>query len=285
MFSLEEARKAHELVLLTLRPTPSLCWPLLAARLGLEVVVKHENHQPTCGFKVRGGLTYVAALLRREPKAKELIAAKRENHGQRLAFAGLLLGLSVTPVTPYGNSPEKNAAMRALGAELIEHGADFQAAREEALRLPEVRNLHAVPSFHRDLALGVSTYALELMSEHFDLDVLYVPIGQSSGTCGCISARDALGLKTEIVGVQLAGVPAYALSFAAGHVVSTNSAETFADGIATRVPDEEAFAVIAKGASRIALVSDDEIAEAIRAYWTDTHDLAKARARPRWPRR
>ena len=175
--------------------------------------------------------------------------------------------------------------MRALGAELIEHGHDFQAAREEAMRLAEKRELHSVPSFHRDLALGVSTYALELMSEHPDLDVLYVPIGQGSGICGCIAARDALGLKTEIVGVQAAGAPAYALSFAAGHVVRANSADTFADGMATRIPDEEALAVIAKGASRIVLVRDDEIAEAIRAYWIDAHNLAEGAGARRSRRR
>jgi threonine dehydratase len=275
MFSLEETRKAHEVVRATLRPTPAISWPLLAARLGAEVVVKHENHQPTGAFKVRGGLTYVDALMRRESQAKGLVSATRGNHGQSLAFAGRRFGLSVTIVVPHGNSREKNAAMRALGAELIEHGQDFQAAREQAMRLADERRLHLVPSFHRDLALGVSTYAFELLSEHADLGVLYVPIGQGSGICGCISARDALGLKTEIVGVQAAAAPAYALSFAAGHVVPTMSADTFADGMATRVPDQEALDVIAKGASRIALVRDDEIAAAIRAYWTDTHNLAE----------
>ena len=275
MFSLAETRKAHEVVRATLRPTPAISWPLLAARLGAEVVVKHENHQPTGAFKVRGGLTYVDALMRRESQAKGLVSATRGNHGQSLAFAGRRFGLSVTIVVPHGNSREKNAAMRALGAELIEHGQDFEAAREQAMRLADERRLHAVPSFHRDLALGVSTYALEFMSEHADLGVLYVPIGQGSGICGCISARDALGLKTEIVGVQAAAAPAYALSFAAGHVVPTMSADTFADGMATRVPDEEALDVIARGASRTALVRDDEIAEAIRAYWTDTHNLAE----------
>ena len=183
--------------------------------------------------------------------------------------------MTVTILAPQGNSSEKNAAMRALGAELIEFGHDFQAAREEAVRLAESRGLHAVPSFHRDLALGVSTYAFELLSERPDLDVLYVPIGQGSGICGCIAARDALRLKTEIVGVQSAEAPAYALSFAAGHVVRTNSADTLADGMATRVPDEEALAVILKGAARIALVSDEDIASAIRAYWTDAHNLAE----------
>jgi threonine dehydratase len=275
MFSLEETLKAHEVVLTALRPTPAISWPLLGARLGAEVVVKHENHQPTGAFKVRGGLTYVDALVRREPQAMGLVSATRGNHGASLAFAGRRFGLTVTIVVPHANSREKNAAMRALGAELIEHGQDFQAAREEAIQLSDARGLHMVPSFHRKLALGVSTYALELMREHADLDLLYVPVGQGSGICGCISARDALGLKTEIVGVQAAGAPAYALSFAAGHVVPTRSVDTFADGVATRVPDEEALAEILKGAARLVLVNDEEIAAAIRAYWTDTHNLAE----------
>jgi threonine dehydratase len=258
MFTLEEMRRAHEVVLGALKPTPALSWPLLAGRLGAEVVVKHENHLPTGAFKVRGGLTYVDALIKREPDARGLISATRGNHGQSLAFAGRRAGLEVT-----------------IFAELIEFGRDFQAAREEAIRVAAARGLHAVPSFHRDLALGVSTYAIELLSERPELDVLYVPIGQGSGICGCIAARDALGLKTEIVGVQSAEAPAYALSFAAGHVVRTNNADTCADGLATRVPDEEALAVIAKGAARITLVGDDEIAAAIRAYWTDTHNLAE----------
>ena len=275
MFSLEEIRRAHEVVLGGLRPTPAISWPLLAERLGAEAVVKHENHLPTGAFKVRGGLTYVDALIKREPKARGLISATRGNHGQSLGFAGRRAGLEVTIVAPEGNSTEKNAAMRALGANLIESGRDFQAAREEATRLADERGLHMVPSFHRDLALGVSTYALELLSDRPDLNVLYVPIGQGSGICGCIAARDALGLKTDIVGVQSAEAPAYALSLAAGHAVRTNSADTYADGMATRVPDEEALAVIVKGAARIVLVSDEEIASAIRAYWIDTHNLAE----------
>jgi threonine dehydratase len=275
MFSLQEIRRAHEVVLQALRPTQALNWPLLDERLGAEVVVKHENHAPTGAFKVRGGLTYVDALIKRDPTVRGIISATRGNHGQSLAFAGKRAGLQVTILTPQGNSIEKNAAMRALGAELIEFGRDFQAARVEAMRLASAGGLHMVPSFHRDLALGVSTYALELLSEHPDLDVLYVPIGQGSGICGCISARDALGLKTEIVGVQSAGAPAYSLSFAAGRVVSTNSADTLADGLATRVPDQEALEVILKGAARIMLVRDDEVAAAVRSYWTDTHNLAE----------
>jgi threonine dehydratase len=275
MFTLDELRQAHDLVRKTLRPTPSFAWPLLRERLGAEVVVKHENHQPTGAFKVRGGLTYCEALRMIEPDVNGIVSATRGNHGQSLAFAGRRYGIPVTILVPYGNSSEKNAAMRALGAELIEHGSDFQAAREEAMRLAEMRGLHAVPSFHRDLVRGVATYALELLTEHPDLDVLYVPIGQGSGICGCIAARDALALKTEIVGVQSAGAPAYALSFEARRVVTTTSADTFADGVATRAPDEEAVAVIARGASRVVLVTDDEIAEAVRAYWTATHNLAE----------
>jgi len=275
MFTLEEIRRAHDLVLGALRPTPALSWPLLDERLGAEVVVKHENHLPTGAFKVRGGLTYVDALMRREPATREIISATRGNHGQSLAFAGRRAGLKVTIFAPERNSSEKNAAMRALGAELIEFGRDFQAACEEAMRVARSRGLHMVPSFHRHLALGISTYALELLSERSGLDVLYVPIGQGSGICGCIAARDALGLKTEIVGVQSTEAPAYALSFAAGHAVATDSADTLADGMATRVPDEEALEVILKGAARIALVGDDEIAAAIRAYWADTHNLAE----------
>jgi len=275
MFTLDEMRRAHDLVLRALRATPALNWPLIDKRLGAEAVVKHENHLPTGAFKVRGGLTYVDALMKRDPAARGIISATRGNHGQSLAFAGRRAGLEVTILAPRGNSSEKNAAMRALGAELIEFGRDFQAAREEAARLAQSRGLHMVPSFHRDLALGVGTYALELLSERSDLDVLYVPIGQGSGICGCIGARDALNLKTEIVGVQSTEAPAYALSFSAGHVVLTNSADTLADGMATRVPDEEALAVIRKGAARIALVSDNEIAAAVRAYWTDTHNLAE----------
>ena len=275
MITRDDIAAARGIVLRTLRPTAALRWPLLVSRLGMEVVVKHENHQPTGAFKVRGGLTYVDALLRRAPETKGLVSATRGNHGQSLAFAGAKAGLPVTIVAPRGNSLEKNAAMRAFAAELIEHGADFEAAREEANRLAAERGLHRVPSYHRDLVLGVSTWALELLDEHPDIDVLYVPVGQGSGICASIAARDALGLKTAIVGVQSAGAPAYALSFAAGRAVSTKTADTFADGVATRVPDDEALAIILKGAERIVLVSDDEIAAAVRAYWTDTHNLAE----------
>ena len=183
--------------------------------------------------------------------------------------------MPVTIYVPHGNSVEKNQSMRALGAHLVEHGEDFQSAREECERHAEREGLELVPSFHRDLVMGVTTYALELLRAAPDLDVLYVPIGQGSGICGCILARDLLGLKTEIVGVQSTEAPSYALSFAAGTVVKTNSSNTLADGMATRVPDPEALAIIRKGASRIVQVTDDEIGHAVRAYWTDTHNLAE----------
>jgi threonine dehydratase len=256
-------------------PTPAHAWPLLAERLGTSVVVKHENHTPTGAFKVRGGLIYLDRLKREQPKVPGIITATTGNHGQSLAFAARRAGVPATIYVPRGNSVEKNRAMRAFGAELVEHGDDFQVAREEAVRHGEREGLHMVPSFHRDLVLGVSTYALELLRAAPDLDVLYVPIGQGSGISGCILARDLLGRKTEIVGVQSTEAPSYALSFAAGKVVTTNSSNTQADGVATRSPDAEALAIILKGASRIVQVTDDEFGAAIRAYWTDTHNLAE----------
>jgi threonine dehydratase len=256
-------------------PTPAHAWPLLSERLGATVVVKHENHTPTGAFKVRGGLVYVDRLNRERPGTPGLISATTGNHGQSIAYAANRYRVPVTIYVPHGNSVEKNRAMRSFGANLVEHGNDFQSAREEADRRAKLDGLEFVPSFHPDLVMGVATYALELLRQFRDLDVLYVPIGQGSGICGCIMARDLLGLSTEIVGVQSTEAPSFALSFAAGTVVRTNSSNTRADGMATRVPDPEALAVIRKGASRIVQVTDDEIASAIRAYWTDTHNLAE----------
>lgn len=275
MFTADDHAAARAIVARAMPSTPQYAWPLLASRLGAEVWVKHENHTPTGAFKVRGGLVYLDRLVRERPQVAGLISATRGNHGQSLAFAGARHGVPVTIVVPRGNSVEKNAAMQAQGARLIEHGEDFEAARLEAGRLAEQGGLEMVPSFHRDLVLGVSTYATELLTAVPDLHTLYVPIGQGSGCCGCIAARDHLGLKTEIVGVQSVGAPAYALSLAAGHVVTTPAAETRADGMATRVPDPEAFEMIRKGVSRIVQVTDAEVATAIRTYWTDTHNLAE----------
>jgi threonine dehydratase len=275
MFDLGQLEQAHAIVGAAMPPTPAHVWPLLSARLGATAIVKHENHTPTGAFKVRGGLVYVDRLNRERSHTAGLISATTGNHGQSIAFAANRYRVPVTIYVPHGNSVEKNSAMRAFGANLVEYGEDFQSAREEAGRRAELEGLEFVPSFHPDLVLGVATYALELLRRAPDLDVLYVPIGQGSGICGCILARDLLGLGTEIVGVQATEAPSYALSFAAGTVVRTNSSNTLADGMATRVPDAEALAIIRKGASRIVQVTDDEIAAAVRAYWTDTHNLAE----------
>ncbi len=275
MFTLAELEAAHALVREVLGVTPALRWPLLSERLGAETIVKHENHNPTGAFKVRGGVTYVEALKRRAPATRAIVSATRGNHGQSLALAARRAGIEPVIYVPHGNSTEKNRAMRAQGARLVEHGGDFQAAREEAIRYAAREGLELVPSFHRDLVRGVATYSLELLNAHPDLDVIYVPIGQGSGICGAIAARDALGAKAEIVGVQAEGAPAYARSFAERRLISTNQADTFADGMATRIPDAEALEIIWKGASRMVLVSDAEIAAAARAYWTDTHNLAE----------
>ena len=275
MFDRGELERALEVVHAAMPPTPAHAWPLLAERLGTPVVVKHENHTPIGAFKVRGGLVYLERLKRERPNTPGIISATRGNHGQSLAFAASRHGVPAVIYVPRGNSVEKNRAMKAFGAELVEHGEDFQAAREEAERRAQFAGLHTVPSFHPDLVLGVATYALELLRRHGDLDVLYVPIGQGSGICGCILVRDLLGLRTEIVGVQSTLAPSYALSFAVGAVVTTETSNTLADGMATRIPDQDALSIIRKGASRIVQVTDDEVASAMRAYWTDTHNLAE----------
>lgn len=275
MFTLPELEEAAEIVHAAFPPTASYVWPLLAARAGCEVWVKHENHTPTGAFKVRGGLTFFERLRRSGVKVRGVFSATRGNHGQSLAFAGQRAGVPVTIVVPCGNSTEKNAAMVAFGARLIEHGSDFDEARAHARALAEQQGLLFAPSFDADLVVGVATWALEFFRAAPPLDTLYVPIGLGSGICGAILTRDLLGLSTEIVGVQSTEAPSYALSFAAGQVVETNSANTKADGMATRQPDPAALAIIRGGAARVVTVSDDEVAGAIRAYWTDTHNLAE----------
>ena len=275
MLSLSEIENAAAIVYAAMPPTAQYSWPLLAKRTGCEVWVKHENHTPIGAFKVRGGLVYMDRLKRRDPALKGIASATRGNHGQSIALAAARVGVAATIVVPQGNSVEKNAAMRAFGAELIEAGHDFDAAREAAVRLANERGLTMVPSFHRDLVAGASSYALELFRAAPPLDTVYVPIGLGSGLCGVISARDALGLTTKVVGVVSAAAPAYALSFAAKKVVATNSADTMADGMAVRGPDAEALAVILKGADRIVQVSDDEVMGAMRAYYTDTHQISE----------
>jgi threonine dehydratase len=275
MFSLPELEAALSLVYESFPGTPQYAWPLLAQRCGAEVWVKHENHTPTGAFKLRGGLLYAERLRRERPHVRGIVSATRGNHGQSLAWAGRRYDIPVTVVVPHGNSVEKNAAMRAFGARLVEYGDDFEMAREEAARLAIAERLEFAPSFAPDLVKGVATYSLELFRAAPPLDALYVPIGLGSGICGAILVRDLLGLRTEIIGVQATGAPAYARSFEEGRVVALNRAETHADGVAVRQPDADAFAIIRAGAARIVTVSDDAIADAIRAYWTDTHNLVE----------
>ncbi|HKM62737.1 MAG TPA: threonine dehydratase [Acidisphaera sp.] len=273
-FGLDALEATAALLRNYLPSTPQYAWPLLAERCGAEVWVKHENHLPTGAFKVRGGITYLEALKRRQPLVPGIVSATRGNHGQSLAYAGRAHGVPVTIVMPHGNSREKNAAMRAQGATLVEHGEDFEAAKAEAARLA-ASGLHFVPSFHPDLVRGVATYSLEFLRAVPELDALYVPIGLGSGICGAIAARRALGLRTEIVGVQAAGADPYARSIAAGERVVLPRSDTRADGMAVREPDADALAIIRNGVARVVTVSDAQIAEAIAALWTDTHNLAE----------
>ncbi len=273
-FSLAELDAAAALVRRSVPVTPTYEWPLLAEATGARVWVKHENHTPVGAFKVRGGLVYVDRLKQRRPEATGILSATTGNHGQSLAFAGRAGGLPVTIVVPHGNSLDKNAAMRALGAEVVEHGHDFQAAREHANELAEADpRLDLVPSFHPDLVLGVATYVRELFDQAGELDTVYVPVGMGSGCCALIAVRDLLGLRTEIVGVVAERADATARSFAAGYVVGTDSADTFVDGVATRAPDPQAIARIVNGAARIVTVSDDAAAEAMRLHFRATHNV------------
>ncbi len=275
LFTLADLEAASALVHQTVSPTPQYAWPLLSRRVGTDVWVKHENHTPTGAFKVRGGLVYMDGLKGAGQPVTGVISATRGNHGQSIALAATKAGLRSVIYVPHGNSVEKNAAMRAWGAELVEHGSDFDSAKAEAGRVAKASGLHFVPSFHRDLVMGVATYALEMFRGAPKLDRVYVPIGLGSGICAVILVRDLLGLDTDVVGVVSSNAPAYALSVAAGRVVETNQARTFADGLAVRQPDPAALSIITKGVARIVQVSDDEIAAAIRAYYEDTHNLAE----------
>lgn len=275
MFELAALRQAVNLIRPSIPATPQFAWPLLAERLGCEVWVKHENHTPTGAFKVRGGLVYVDELLRRDLAISGLISATRGNHGQSMALAARKAGLPIIIVVPKGNAREKNAAMAALGAEVVEHGCDFDAARAHAAELAVQHGLHFVPSLHPDLIRGVATYALELFEAAPPLKRIYVPIGLGSGICGVIRTRDLLGLDTEVIGVVSAAADGYAQSFAAGRIICTDSADTIADGMACRMPQPEALEIIRAGAARIVRVDDDEIRQAMRIYHEDTHNLAE----------
>jgi threonine dehydratase len=273
--SLASLRSAAALIHEQVPPTPQYAWPLLAGRSGCDVWVKHENHTPTGAFKVRGAITYIDWLRMAHPEVKGIITATRGNHGQAQVRAAKAAGLSVTIVVPHGNALEKNRAMRAFGANLIEHGHDFDSAKAEALRLSQEQGLFMVPAYHDQLVRGVASYGLELFDAVPDLDTVYVPVGCGSGLCGTIAARDALGLKTKVVGVVSAHVDAAKRSFEAGRLISSPTAYTFADGVAVCTPVQAALDYFGSRADRFVAVTDDEVAEAIRIYWEDTHNLAE----------
>jgi threonine dehydratase len=272
---LTEVESAAELVHRVLPPTPQYAWPKLSRRAGCAVWVKHENHTPTGAFKVRGGLVYLDRLRRADVKTPGVISATRGNHGQSIAFAAARAGVPATIFVPRGNSPDQNSAIAAFGARVVEFGRDFDEAKHEAFRVADAEGLHFVPSFHRNLVLGVASYALELFRSVGALDAVYVGVGMGSGIAGLIAVRDLLGLKTDIVGVGAVNAPATARSFAAGRPIAAPSAHTFADGLATREPHADAIATICRGAARMVEVTEDEIAEAIRIYFDDTHQVAE----------
>jgi threonine dehydratase len=272
---LSEIESAARLVYQSMPATPQYSWPLINARAGVEVWVKHENHTPVGAFKIRGGLVYMDWLRRERPEVTTVVSATRGNHGQSMAFAAAQYGIRVVIVVPVGNSTEKNRAMQALGAELVEFGKDFQEASEHAQRLELENGWHRVPSFDLHLVTGVATYALELLTAQPALDTVYVPIGMGSGVCGMIAARNALGLATKVVGVVSSHAPAYALSFAAGEVVEREARTVIADGVACRRPDVTALEIVREGMERVVMVDDDEVKEAMRIYFADTHNVAE----------
>ena len=275
MGALAELEAAAQVVYATIAPTPQYRWPLLCERTGCEVWVKHENHTPIGSFKVRGGLVFMDWLRRAIPDLSGIVTATRGNHGQSVAFVAKRHGVRAIIVVPKQNSREKNAAMRANGAELIEHGDDFQGAFEHAERIAHDRGFYFWRTWDPVLVTGVASYSLEFFRAVPDIDTCYLPIGHGSGISGAIAARDALGLKTEIVGVVSEQFPAYALSFAARRPIATEPGQTIADGVACRVPDPRAVEVIARGAARIIEVSEEEIVAAMIYYFTDTHNVAE----------
>lgn len=273
--SLSQIHEAQSVIYRYMAPTPQYTWPLINQRLGTEVWIKHENHTPVGAFKLRGALVYADWLKQKQPELSGLVAATRGNHGQGVAMAANLLGLKAVIVVPHGNSKEKNRAMVAQGAELIEHGHDFQESLEYARLLAAERGLGMVDSFHERLVMGTATYALEFFQGAPPLDRIYVPIGLGSSISGVSAARHALGLRTEITGVVSSASPSYALSFAQRRIVPAPSQTQIADGLACRTPAAAAMEVIWENVARIVEVSDAEIAEAMRVYYQDTHNVAE----------
>ena len=273
--TLADIEAAAQVVYRDFAATPQYRWALLSERLGTDCWLKHENHTPVGAFKIRGGLTYFDQLARRGALPREVVSATRGNHGQSMGWAARRHGVACTIVVPRGNSVEKNAAMRALGVTLVEHGSDFQEAREHAMHIAAERGAHMVPSFHTDLLRGVSTYWWEFLRAVPQLDVVYVPIGQGSGACSAIAAKLALGHGVRVVGVVSSHATTYADSVAAGRVMEAPVTTQLADGMACRVADAAALAIIAPHIDHIVQVSDNEVAAAMRALFTDTHNVAE----------
>jgi len=276
--TLAQIEEAQAIVYRHMPPTPQFTWPLINRRLGLEVWIKHENHTPVGAFKLRGALVYMDWLKQTQPALAGVVAATRGNHGQGVGMAARLLGLKAVIVVPHGNSKEKNTAMRAQGAELVEHGHDFQESLEYARTLAAERGYAMVDSFHERLVMGTSTYALEFFKGAPPLDAIYVPIGLGSSISGISAVRNALGLKTEIVGVVAERSPSYAMSFVQRKIVEAPSTTQIADGLACRLPNPDAMEIIWQNVARIVAVSDAEIVEAMRALYQDTHNLAEGAA-------
>lgn len=274
-YSLTALQGAAQRVYRHMPATPQFAWPLLADALGTELWVKHENHTPTGAFKIRGGITFIEWLKETHPDCRGIATATRGNHGQSQARAAATEGLRSLIVVPQGNATEKNDAMRSFGATLIEHGKDFDDAREEASRRAALDDLYLVPSFHWALVSGVASYALELFTAVPDIRRVYVPIGCGSGICAVIAARDALGLSTEVIGVVSTEATAAQQAFHSGNLESTESARTFADGIAVRSVLPDALDIYRKGAKRVVSVTDDEIAAAMRLYFRCTHNVSE----------
>ena len=270
-----EIESAAELIYRYMPATPQYNWPLLDEVAGTEVWLKHENHTPVGAFKIRGGIVYMDDLKRMQPDVQGVVGATRGNHGQSIGFGAMIAGLKAVVVAPRGNSPEKNAAMRALGVELIEAGNDFQEACECADQLAKDRVLHRLPAVDPMLVRGVATYCLEFLRGAPELDTVYVPVGMGSGACGMIAARDALGSKTKIVGVTSSGAPAYKLSFEARRKIEHPVITVLADGLACRSPNEDALEAMLNGLDRVVSVSDEEVAEAMRAIFIATHNVAE----------
>jgi threonine dehydratase len=272
--SLNDIYAARERVYRVVKPTPLMRHPLLSAETGLDIRVKHENHNPTGAFKVRGGANLIATLSPAERRG--VITATTGNHGQSIALACQREGVPCTIVVPLGNNPEKNAAMRALGADLIECGADFDQARERVEQLQHERGLRYVHSANEPLLIaGVATYALEIFEEQPDTDVIIVPIGGGSGASGCCLVRTGLGSRARVVGVQAARADAFARSWQTGTRVVGDKADTFAEGMATRVTFDLPFTILRQQLDAIVTLSEEQLAAGVRLALRTTHNLAE----------